>query len=92
MCLEKNIVYQVYQCNVRWTFNILVWIYVTIGFFNETAVWINTSAIVLLLGLLLAQSQDVFQPIESYLNDLRVHHRQQVTQGLNAAQVHQISI
>lgn len=66
--------------------------YITIGFFNEATVRINSSAVVLLLGLLLAQPQDVLQPIKSYLNDLRVHHRQQITQGLNTAQVHQISI
>lgn len=66
--------------------------YSTIGFFNEAAVRIDSSAVVLLLGLLFAQPQDVLQPIESHLNDLRVHHRQQITQGFNAAQVHQISI
>lgn len=67
-------------------------LYSTIGFFDEAAVRVDPGAVVLLLGLLLPQSQDVLQPVESYLNDLRVHHCQQITQWLNAAQVHQIPI
>lgn len=64
----------------------------TVSFFNQTAVRIDSSAVVLLFGLLLAQPQDVLQPVKSNLNNLRVHHCQQVTQGLNAAQIHQVSV
>lgn len=42
----------------------------TISFFNQAAVGIDPSAIVLLFGLLLSQPQDVLQPIQSDLNDL----------------------
>lgn len=42
----------------------------TISFFNQAAVGVDPSAIVLLFGLLLAQPQDVLQPIQSDLNDL----------------------
>lgn len=45
-------------------------LYSTIGFFNEAAVGVHSTAVVLLLGLLLAQPQDVLQPVESNLNDL----------------------
>lgn len=67
-------------------------LYCTIGFFDEAAVGVDSSAVVLLLGLLLSQPQDVLQPIESNLNDLGVHHSQQITQWLNAAQIYQISV
>lgn len=62
----------------------------TIRFLNEAAVRVHSTAIVLLLGLLLTQPQDVLQSIESYLDDLGVHHSEQITQRLNAAQVHQV--
>lgn len=62
----------------------------TVGFFDEAAVGIDAGAVVLLLGLLLAQPQDVFQPVKRHLNNLGVHYGEEVTQGLDAAQVHQI--
>lgn len=46
---------------------------------------------VLLLGFLFAQPQDVLQAVEGHLDDLGVHHREQIAQRLDAAQVHQIS-
>lgn len=63
----------------------------TVSLLDEAAVGVDASAVVLLLGLLLAQPQDVLQAVQSHLDNLRVHHRQQVTQRLDAAQVHQIS-
>lgn len=63
----------------------------TISFFNQTAVRVDSRAVVLLFGLLLAQPQDVLQPVKSHLHNLGVHHCQQITQGLDAAQVHQVS-
>lgn len=62
----------------------------TIGFFNEAAVGIDAGA-VLLLGLLLPQPEDVLQPVQSHLNNLGVHHREQIAERLDAAQVDQVS-
>lgn len=63
----------------------------TISLLDEAAVGVDAGAVVLLLGLLLAEPQDVLQAVQSHLDDLGVHHRQQVAQGLDAAQVHQVS-
>lgn len=62
----------------------------TISLLDEAAVRIDSGAVVLLLGLLLAEPQDVLQAVQGHLDDLGVHHRQQVAQGLDAAQVHQV--
>lgn len=63
----------------------------TVGLLDEAAVRVDAGAVVLLLGLLLAEPQDVLQAVQGHLDDLGVHHRQQIAQGLDAAQVHQVS-
>lgn len=63
----------------------------TVGLLDEAAVGVDAGAVVLLLCLLLAEPQDVLQAVQSHLDDLGVHHRQQVAQRLDAAQVHQVS-
>jgi len=65
------------------------WINVTIGFLYETTIRVDAAAI--LFGLLLAQSENVLQTIQSHQHDLGVHHSQQITERFNAAQIHQIS-
>lgn len=42
----------------------------TISFFNQAAVRVDSRAVVLLFGLLLAQPQDVLQPVKSHLHNL----------------------
>lgn len=63
----------------------------TVSLLDETAVGVDPGATVLLLGLLLAEPQDVLQAVQSHLDDLGVHHRQKIAQRLDAAQVHQVS-
>lgn len=64
---------------------------ITVGLLDEAAVRVDSRAVVLLFHLLLTEPQDVLQSIQGYLNDLGVHHRQQIAQRLNAAQIHKIS-
>ena len=60
----------------------------TVGLLDEGAVGVNAGAV--LLGFLLAQPQDVLQAVQGHLHDLGVHHRQQVTHGLDGVQGHQV--
>lgn len=60
----------------------------TIGLLNQAAVGVDASPT--LVGFLLSQPQDVLQPVECHQNNLGVHDSQQVTQGLDTTQIHQV--
>lgn len=60
----------------------------TIGLLNQAAVGVDPTPT--LVGFLLSQPQDVFQPIQSHQNNLGVHDSQQVTQRFDTTQIHQV--
>lgn len=62
----------------------------TVSFLDESTVRIDAWRI--LLGLLLSQSENVLQAIQGNLHNLRVHHCQQVTHGLDGVERHQVPI
>lgn len=59
----------------------------TIGFFDERTVRVNACSP---LGLQFAQSQDIFQAIESHLNYFGVHECEEVTERFYTAKLHEV--
>lgn len=62
----------------------------TVSLLDKRTVRIDACSI--LFGLLFSQSEDVLQTIQRDLHDLRVHHGEKVTHGLDSAQRNQVPI
>ena len=63
-------------------------LYLTIGFFNQSTVRVNASAIP--FGFLFSKPQDIFQTIQGNLYNLRVHDCEEITKWFDTTEFYEV--